>query len=503
MKKIFTLLSFVLLIGSLSAQQESFTKVSDFTGTDINGNEVNLYSLLDDGKVVIVDVFAAWCDPCWSYHEAKILENLYQQYGPAGTDQVVVIGVEAQSTNTNEQLIGISTGTDRATFTLGDWTAGISYPIIDDASIGQILGISYFPTLYTIYPNRMLVETGQLTQAAYEDVIANSGTETVATEDVDARALLYNGEEEGCGTSDGIVRVQNLGLTELTNATITMNDGTSDVISFDWTGSMATYDIMDINIGSFDVNATNDYTVTITPMGTESNTTNNALTATVRKAPASPTQNVEFVIVTDFYPGETAWSIKTNSGTTIASGSFAAGPEAYGGGGADANTEHRIAVEIPADVDCYTVEVTDGYGDGLVAADLSIHPYPGFALFDEYGQALKDFNDADPFFELETDFGFSFEGLSSVATIDFIDEVNMYPNPAFDRLNVEISSSETERVNFIVTDMLGRNILNQTNAIATGANNVVIPTAALASGQYILTMQSEGQLNSYKFNVAK
>ena len=46
----------------------------DFTLTDINGDEFNLHSTLDEGKTVILDLFATWCGPCWSFAETGVLE---------------------------------------------------------------------------------------------------------------------------------------------------------------------------------------------------------------------------------------------------------------------------------------------------------------------------------------------------------------------------------------------------------------------------------------------
>lgn len=68
--------------------------VPDFTATDINGNEINLYSLLDSGYTVVLDFTATWCMPCWDYHTAHHLKDLWEDHGPAGAD-----GVNANTTD--------------------------------------------------------------------------------------------------------------------------------------------------------------------------------------------------------------------------------------------------------------------------------------------------------------------------------------------------------------------------------------------------------------------
>src|SRR5687767_6289493 len=103
----------------------------DFTATDINGNSWNLYTLLDQGKTVFIDISATWCGPCWSYHNSQALENLYTQYGPSGTDEVRVFFVEGDGSTNLQCLYGPSGCVGG---TQGDWVTGTPYPIIDNAT---------------------------------------------------------------------------------------------------------------------------------------------------------------------------------------------------------------------------------------------------------------------------------------------------------------------------------------------------------------------------------
>src|SRR5690554_2493296 len=117
MKKI--LLSiFALAAMSSYAQLPSGSTAPNFTATDLNGNTHNLYSYLESGKHVLLNVSATWCGPCWSYHNTHALADFYYAYGPMGSDEAMVLYVEGDSSTPVSALYG------QGNNTLGDWTVG-------------------------------------------------------------------------------------------------------------------------------------------------------------------------------------------------------------------------------------------------------------------------------------------------------------------------------------------------------------------------------------------
>ena len=152
MKKTLLLL-FLLAAGvtrPLQAQIAPGAIAPNIVATDINGNNWNLYDLLDQGKTVFLDVFATWCGPCWSYHNSGALDDFYNQYGPDGTNEIMAFMIEGDGSTTMADLQG--TGGN----TVGNWITGTPMPIIDNSGIASDYQIRYFPTIFMICPDRIV-----------------------------------------------------------------------------------------------------------------------------------------------------------------------------------------------------------------------------------------------------------------------------------------------------------------------------------------------------------
>jgi cytochrome oxidase Cu insertion factor (SCO1/SenC/PrrC family) len=151
------LLSLLLIFNlNMFGQLTDGTIAPDFTLTDYYGNSHHLYSYLDSGKTVFVEIFAAHCPSCWNYHQTHRMKNMYNMYGPDGTDEIMVLALEYDQYNDSNAF----TGNHQPWVTAGDWLTGTPYPIFNveapDRGVFDDYNVHGYPVIYKVCPDKLI-----------------------------------------------------------------------------------------------------------------------------------------------------------------------------------------------------------------------------------------------------------------------------------------------------------------------------------------------------------
>ena len=513
MKRITTFLAVLALATTASFGQMADGRICpDFTGVDINGNSWHLYELLDAGKTVFVDVSATWCGPCWGYHNTGALEGLYNQHGPTGTtsQDVMVFFVEGDGATTLADLQGTGTNTQ------GNWTTGTPYPIIDDASIANLLEIAYFPTIYRICPNRIIVEAGQATTAnLYAGVgqceSANGANNPMV---VDGEVVLNTDVYCSSDSRTFAAKMMNMGTSPLTSATVTVSLNGAAVQTINWTGNLATYGVANLSLNDVVIDgeaADNTISLEISNPngGTDTDPSNNDLSRSMTKAPEVVANTLTVSITTDQYGGELYWQMQDGDGGIVASGGNAtvgingggqfatppADPGAYG-------NSTTINVDVPTsltylDFECMTVTVVDGYGDGICCAY-------GTGSFSVKNGTETLFSVGDYATGTAQKLGVMSQTAVSTDDIAGLNGMKVFPNPADGIINVDFKLASAAGLTFDLYNAVGQRMSNVGGGqFAAGSHLLPINTANLVEGAYFIVVRDEKNTGSIRFTVVR
>ena len=496
MKKI--LLSGLLFLGlNANSQIVNGSVATNFSLVDLDGNTQDLFSYLDAGKTVFIDISAAWCGPCWNYHNTGALENLWINHGPTGgknvsnttTNDVMVLFVEGETTNTLAQLQGTTTANTYAGKTQGDWITGVSHPIIDLSSndaynFHSIFPYTAFPTIIKICPNRLIESVGQATAAAL--YTAKTTCPAPASSSVD---VLYNSFLSAPINCPGdnytpVVSFMNSSTTTLTSAAITVKSGGNVVSTGTYSGSLAKYGITTVTCSPIVNFAGGDLVISIDAAG-DVNTSNNIVTKNVPISSSNvPANKVIVKINTDRYGSETTWAIKNINGIVKASG----GPYTdQTSTGSYPQTDKAVTLSNG----CYYLEVKDSYGDGFSGA--SGNGSVGITVNGITFAGVTSLTSSS------TTLGFVVNNALSVGINELSSamELNVYPNPASNKLNVSFNADNVDYT-INISDLSGRIVSANSYSKLANYQDLEIPLTGISSGNYIISISSiNGTVNQH------
>ena len=492
MKKFLSLMVMAATLSTSWAQLPDGSVAPDFTLTDINGQSHNLYSYLDQGKTVILDFSATWCGPCWDLHQQNTLKDLYNAFGPEGTDNLMVFKLECDPGTGLNELNGIGN-------TQGDWITGTPYPILDGQAVYNVSNtyqVPGYPTWYTVCPSGILTASdwnGQGYNTVPQHVqIAFGDCENAITGP--AATMSYSGDEFYCAENnwEASGTLINLGETDITSAVFEVNfNGNTETVTYD--GPLSPNGTTAVNLGTFDAE-TGMLEATLVSLNGEP-----------RYAPTS--QNISNSVSTlnqivveikpDPWAEEVSWEIRDENNEVVAGATCAPVPEISW----DAlEVVQEWSVTLP-NLGCYEFRLLDSGGDGMSAGspDGQTVFYPTAYAYSDGGPfqltTIMAFNTAqgDDFTDSLVK-GFEVTSISTtgVEEAEAFEKANLFPNPALGQTTIVYSLEQSRDVTIEITNAMGQQVrLLELGSLSAGEHRTNLDLNGFNAGMYNVVIRAD------------
>ncbi|NJM79754.1 MAG: T9SS type A sorting domain-containing protein [Flavobacterium sp.] len=286
------------------------------------------------------------------------------------------------------------------------------------------------------------------------------------------------------------VLLYNRGTSNLTSAVFSynMNGGSSN--NQNWTGNLAPNKYTVVTLTNTAVNGTLNISITSVNGGTDQRTSNNTASKVFGKQLGyANSTSFTFNLVGDSFGTETTWTLKNGSGTTIDSG----GPYMDINSGTQILVNNRVW-NLPSN-GCYVLTVNDSYGDGLFDGVSQ-----GFYTVTSGSTTVVNVPDFIVGGNLENTLvsrisSFTNNSILSTDNFSLLENINLYPNPTKDFINISIPLELGNTIEYEVYNNLGQVIL--TNKL--NKNDFIISTSQFLNGVYFLKLNFENASKTLRF----
>lgn len=564
MKKTLLTLCLALVLAlpmQLKAQGSDIPYAADFTLVDINGTTHHLYEYLDSGKVVLFDVSAVWCGPCWTLHQTHLLQQMHEQYGPEGTvaQDMIVLWFEGDR-GTLAQLQGQGNGTQ------GNWLNGVTHPMILNAqnqnnTVGTDYNIRSFPTVYMIFPDRSAKSLYVNGVSALNSVAAcrqymqqhmPTASTTPDLKVIQSSEYLSHYVCQNKFTHK--VLIQNRSSEDITTANIHLKIDGNEVHNEAWTGNCKKYQAFEVTLPEQIVTEDGNHTVEVTVSAEgETNTSDNSKSTNfIVHSALQPTPAEQKFTTRNAIDWELVYwfPINLKTGAFLYNITFPGYflPEGEKGSATalpyDVSTLSEPAIKFKWSYAPYTKNGQTNNRERLqVLARKGCEDAQPVVLFDmsgtnglqtatptsNYFQPTSARHWKDTVIRLGNDFGGSaiitFLGTSGYGNNLYIDDfkigeyqdflslnqyaalngnISVYPNPVNTTATFEMQLKENATVNYTITNMVGQTIFQSGNTeYGVGNHTIRYDASPLANGTYLVTFNVNGISSVHKMTVLR
>ena len=426
------------------------------------------------------------------------IQAYYTANSPQATNKLTVMlvqnnvnGTQTGAASYNPTMVNPD-GTYRHMHALRDVISATTGDAISPTTAGTTINKSYTYTVPGIIRNipvdvsnlELIAFVGESTNAEIINVGTLPITYTGITTTNNGAASSLVVENNICQTSTiPSFLLKNKGSATMTSAAISysVNGGTAQI--YNWTGSLTSLASTTITLPviNFTLNASNTINLSVQSIngGTDQDVSDNTATATFIETTTLVTSGTITINVTqDQYGTETSWSLFDVSGSVITSG----GP--YANLTASGVLLHTSTATLPSD-GCYRFEIYDSYGDGInsgfVAGTVELKNASGTTFYSLSGAAANFGSKGVRNFK---------KGPTSILENEFVNNVNIYPNPVSTNATISFNLIESNEVIIEVVNAIGQIVSTKNlGKVSAGEQNYSMDASTLNNGFYFVNIR--------------